>query len=96
MLNPTFTITTLLKAGNEDPVEKLMGKASAIMADITDEFKIAVCLNFPTSKRVCPPSEQYKGIRAGTVSCELSEGVRSIEQVCARQSKEGLVLPLPH
>jgi coatomer protein complex subunit gamma len=51
----TFAITTLLKTGNEGSVDRLMGKMSAIMADITDEFKITIveairtlCLKFPS------------------------------------------------
>ncbi|PUU80135.1 adaptin N terminal region-domain-containing protein [Tuber borchii] len=53
----TFAITTLLKTGNEGSVDRLMGKTSAIMADITDEFKITIveairtlCLKFPSKQ----------------------------------------------
>lgn len=53
----TFAITTLLKTGNETSVDRLIGKISGLMADITDEFKITIveairtlCLKFPSKQ----------------------------------------------
>lgn len=53
----TFAITTLLKTGNESSVDRLIGKISGLMADITDEFKITIveairtlCLKFPSKQ----------------------------------------------
>ncbi|CAZ81191.1 unnamed protein product [Tuber melanosporum] len=53
----TFVITTLLKTAKEGSMDRLMGKTSAIMADITDEFKITIveairtlCLKFPSKQ----------------------------------------------
>lgn len=51
----TYAITTLLKTGNEQSVDRLMSQISGFMNDITDEFKIIVidairslALKFPT------------------------------------------------
>ncbi|KAL8995546.1 MAG: hypothetical protein Q9169_004748 [Polycauliona sp. 2 TL-2023] len=53
----TFSITTLLKTGNEGSVDRLMKQISGFMADITDEFKITIveairtlCLKFPSKQ----------------------------------------------
>ncbi|KAI8910146.1 adaptin N terminal region-domain-containing protein [Gorgonomyces haynaldii] len=50
----TFAITTLLKTGNEESVDRLMKQISGFMSEISDEFKIIVveairslCLKFP-------------------------------------------------
>lgn len=50
----TFAITTLLKTGNEESVDRLMKQIAGFMAEISDEFKIIVveairslCLKFP-------------------------------------------------
>jgi coatomer protein complex subunit gamma len=50
----TFAITTLLKTGNEDSVDRLMKQITGFMAEISDEFKIIVveairslCIKFP-------------------------------------------------
>jgi coatomer subunit gamma len=51
----TFAITTLLKTGNEESVDRLMKQITGFMAEISDEFKIIVveairslCIKFPT------------------------------------------------
>ncbi|ROW10304.1 hypothetical protein VMCG_01678 [Cytospora schulzeri] len=53
----TFAITTLLKTGNEASVDRLMKQISALMSEITDEFKITIveairtlCLKFPSKQ----------------------------------------------
>lgn len=53
----TFAITTLLKTGNENSVDRLMKQISGFMADITDEFKVTIveairtlCLKFPSKQ----------------------------------------------
>ncbi|KAI9858753.1 MAG: coatomer subunit gamma [Vezdaea acicularis] len=53
----TLAITTLLKTGNENSVDRLMKQISGFMADITDEFKITIveairtlCLKFPSKQ----------------------------------------------
>ncbi|KAI8902835.1 adaptin N terminal region-domain-containing protein [Globomyces pollinis-pini] len=50
----TFAITTLLKTGNEQSVDRLMKQISGFMSEISDDFKIIVvdairslCLKFP-------------------------------------------------
>ncbi|KAJ3306240.1 Coatomer subunit gamma-2 [Kappamyces sp. JEL0829] len=50
----TFAITTLLKTGNEQSVDRLMKQISGFMSDISDDFKVIVvdairtlCLKFP-------------------------------------------------
>lgn len=50
----TLAITTLLKTGNENSIDRLMKQISSFMAEISDEFKIVVidairvlCLKFP-------------------------------------------------
>jgi coatomer protein complex subunit gamma len=51
----TFAITTLLKTGNEQSVDRLMKQITGFMQDISDDFKIIVvdairclCLKFPS------------------------------------------------
>ncbi|ORY76634.1 coatomer gamma subunit Sec21 [Protomyces lactucae-debilis] len=53
----TYAITTLLKTGSEESVERLMETIQGFMADISDEFKIivissirALCLKFPSKQ----------------------------------------------
>lgn len=53
----TYAITTLLKTGNENSVDRLMKQISGFMTDITDEFKITIveairvlCLKFPNKQ----------------------------------------------
>ena len=65
----TFPITTLLKPGNEDPVDRLVGETSAIMTDITDEFKTTVT----EASLLCLPEFSYK--QAGILSL-LSSALR--------------------
>lgn len=55
----TYAITTLLKTGSEESVERLMKTIQGFMADISDEFKIivvssirALCLKFPSKQEV--------------------------------------------
>lgn len=55
----TYAITTLLKTGSEESVERLMKTIQGFMADISDEFKIiviqsirALCLKFPQKQEV--------------------------------------------
>eukprot|EP00515_Schizochytrium_aggregatum_P011924 CAMPEP_0202078892 /NCGR_PEP_ID=MMETSP0964-20121228/6182_1 /ASSEMBLY_ACC=CAM_ASM_000500 /TAXON_ID=4773 /ORGANISM="Schizochytrium aggregatum, Strain ATCC28209" /LENGTH=928 /DNA_ID=CAMNT_0048646211 /DNA_START=65 /DNA_END=2851 /DNA_ORIENTATION=- len=55
----TLAITTLLKTGSENSIEKLMKQISGFIADIADEFKIVVvravrslCIKFPAKQRV--------------------------------------------
>jgi coatomer protein complex subunit gamma len=50
----TYAITTLLKTGNEQSVDRLMKQITGFMADISDDFKVIVvdavrclCLKFP-------------------------------------------------
>jgi coatomer subunit gamma len=50
----TLAITTLLKTGDENSVDRLMKQISTFMNDIADEFKILIvtsikqlCLKFP-------------------------------------------------
>ncbi|EEB06467.1 coatomer gamma subunit Sec21 [Schizosaccharomyces japonicus yFS275] len=50
----SYAITTLLKTGNEESVDRLMQQISGFMSDISDSFKIVVvdavrslCLKFP-------------------------------------------------
>jgi coatomer protein complex subunit gamma len=54
----TYAITTLLKTGSEESVERLMDTIQGFMADISDEFKIivvssirALCLKFPSKQQ---------------------------------------------
>ena len=54
----TLAITTLLKVGNENSIERLMRQISTFMSEIADEFKIfvveaiqALCLKFPAKHR---------------------------------------------
>lgn len=53
----TFAITTLLKTGNENSVDRLMKQISSFMSEITDEFKVTIveairtlCLKFPSKQ----------------------------------------------
>ena len=55
----TLAITTLLKTGNENSVDRLMKQISSFMAEISDEFKIVVvkailelCIKYPAKHRV--------------------------------------------
>lgn len=55
----TLAITTLLKTGNENSVDRLMKQISTFMTEISDEFKIVVvkailelCVKFPQKHRV--------------------------------------------
>lgn len=55
----TYAITTLLKTGVEESVERLMKTIQGFMSDISDEFKIivvssirALCLKFPSKQEV--------------------------------------------
>ncbi|KAL1927483.1 hypothetical protein VTP01DRAFT_3720 [Rhizomucor pusillus] len=55
----TFAITTLLKTGNEQSVDRLMKQISGFMSEISDEFKTIVveairslCLKFPSKQAV--------------------------------------------
>ena len=55
----TYAITTLLKTGSEESVERLMKTIQGFMADISDEFKIivvssirALCLKFPAKQEL--------------------------------------------
>ncbi|XP_065910406.1 coatomer subunit gamma-2-like isoform X1 [Dysidea avara] len=55
----TLAITTLLKTGNENNVERLMKQISSFMSEISDEFKTVVvdaihslCLKFPRKHHV--------------------------------------------
>lgn len=55
----TLAITTLLKTGSENSIDRLMKKISSFMTEIGDEFKIVVvqavrelCLKYPTKNRV--------------------------------------------
>lgn len=54
-----YAITTLLKTGSEESVDRLMKTIQGFMADISDEFKIivvssirALCLKFPSKQEV--------------------------------------------
>jgi coatomer protein complex subunit gamma len=51
----TFAITTLLKTGNEQSVDRLMKQITGFMCDISDDFRVIVvdairclCLKFPS------------------------------------------------
>jgi coatomer protein complex subunit gamma len=53
----TFAITTLLKTGNEQSVDRLLKQISTFMGEISDEFKVTVveairtlCLKFPSKQ----------------------------------------------
>lgn len=53
----TFAITTLLKTGNEQSVDRLLKTISTFMGEISDEFKVTVveairtlCLKFPAKQ----------------------------------------------
>lgn len=55
----TLAITTLLKTGSENSIDRLMKKISSFMTEIGDEFKIVVvqavrelCLKYPAKNRV--------------------------------------------
>jgi len=55
----TLAITTLLKIGNENSIDRLMKQISTFMSEISDEFKIVVveairslCLKFPRKHSV--------------------------------------------
>jgi len=55
----TLAITTLLKTGSENAVDRLMKQISTFMAEISDEYKITVvnsiqqlCLQYPAKHRV--------------------------------------------
>jgi coatomer protein complex subunit gamma len=55
----TLAITTLLKTGNENSVDRLMKQISSFMSEISDEFKIVVvtairslCMKFPRKHNV--------------------------------------------
>lgn len=55
----TLAITTLLKTGNENSVDRLMKQISSFMSEISDEFKVvvveairALCLKFPRKHMV--------------------------------------------
>mmetsp|Transcript_25544 Transcript_25544/g.46494 ORF Transcript_25544/g.46494 Transcript_25544/m.46494 type:complete len:926 (-) Transcript_25544:399-3176(-) len=55
----TLAITTLLKTGNENNVDKLLKQIGGFMADIPDEFKVVVvqaiqslCFKFPSKQRL--------------------------------------------
>lgn len=55
----TLAITTLLKTGSENSVDRLLKQISAFLTDIADEYKITVvrslqqlCLTYPTKHRV--------------------------------------------
>ena len=55
----TLAITTLLKTGNENSIDRLMKQISSFMSEIGDEFKIVVvkairelCIKYP-QKVVC-------------------------------------------
>ena len=55
----TLAITTLLKTGSEQAVDRLMKQISNFMSDIGDEFKIivvdsikALCIKYPAKQRV--------------------------------------------
>jgi len=55
----TLAITTLLKTGSENAVDRLMKQISSFMAEINDEYKITVvnsiqqlCLQYPAKHRV--------------------------------------------
>lgn len=55
----TLAITTLLKTGSENSVDRLLKQISAFLTDIADEYKIAVvgslqklCLTYPSKHRV--------------------------------------------
>lgn len=55
----TLAITTLLKTGNENSVDRLMKQISNFMGDIADEFKVvvvdairALCIKYPAKQRV--------------------------------------------
>ena len=55
----TVAITTLLKTGSENSIERLLKQISAFLADIADEYKITVvrslqklCLTYPSKHRV--------------------------------------------
>lgn len=54
----TLAITTLLKTGNENSIDRLMKQISSFMGEIGDEFKIVV-----VKVRVCdtpsPPTPLY-------------------------------------
>lgn len=53
----TFAITTLLKTGNEQSVDRLMKQLSGFMSEVSDEFKVTIveairtlCLKFPAKQ----------------------------------------------
>lgn len=55
----TLAITTLLKTGNENSIDRLMKQISSFMSEIGDEFKIVVvravrdmCIRYPQKHRV--------------------------------------------
>ena len=55
----TLAITTLLKTGNENSIDRLMKQISTFMTEISDEFKIVVvkailelCVKYPAKHRV--------------------------------------------
>ena len=55
----TLAITTLLKTGSENSVDRLLKQISAFLTDIADEYKISVvrslqqlCLTYPSKHRV--------------------------------------------
>lgn len=55
----TLAITTLLKTGSENSIDRLLKQISAFLTDIADEYKIAIvgslqqlCLNYPSKHRI--------------------------------------------
>ena len=63
----TLAITTLLKTGSENSVDRLLKQIGNFMSDIADEFKIvvveairALCLKFPQVSTPPPPSLPFK------------------------------------
>jgi len=55
----TLAITTLLKTGSENSIDRLLKQISAFLTDIADEYKIAIikslqqlCLSYPSKHRI--------------------------------------------
>lgn len=40
----TLAITTLLKTGSESSIDRLMKQISSFMSEISDEFKVRMCV----------------------------------------------------